>query len=132
MSVWYVARGAARRAGWQGRAVLAVGILAVALVAAVPVALFAGLLLMLLGHVVVGLALFGGSVLAAVVSVAVAGASGLQYLRGLVRRSLGDVRLYGQGPDGQGPDGQGPGGPDAGEQRGYKVVQLQAEDYRDA
>jgi len=107
MSVWQVAR----RAGWPARAVIAVSALAVLLVVAVPVALFVGVLLMLFGHVVGGLALFGASVLAAVAAVVVAGTSGVHYVRGLVRRALAD----------RGMDNQ----------RGYKVVRLPLEDYRD-
>jgi hypothetical protein len=40
-----------------------------------------------LGHVVGGLALFGGSVLAAVVAVALAGMSGMRHLRKLISGS---------------------------------------------
>jgi hypothetical protein len=68
----------------SGRAVIAVTLLALLLVAATPVALLAGVVLMILGHVVGGLALFGGSVLAAVVAVALAGMSGLRHLRKLL------------------------------------------------
>lgn len=118
MSVWQeLGWHAARRASWPARAVIAVGLIAVLLVAAVPVALLAGLLLMLFGHAVAGLALFGASVLAAVAAVAVAGASGVRYLRGLVRRAV-------DGAAARGDDG--PGDP-----RGYKVVRLPLEDYRD-
>jgi uncharacterized membrane protein YdjX (TVP38/TMEM64 family) len=63
---------------------MAVMLLALLLVAAVPVALLAGVVVMLLGHVIGGLALFGGSVLAAAVAVAVAGMSGMRHLRKLV------------------------------------------------
>jgi uncharacterized membrane protein YdjX (TVP38/TMEM64 family) len=63
---------------------IAVMLLALLLVAAVPVALLAGVILMLLGHVIGGLALFGGSILAAVIAVAVAGLSGMRQLRKLV------------------------------------------------
>jgi uncharacterized membrane protein YdjX (TVP38/TMEM64 family) len=66
---------------------------AVLLVAAVPVALFAGIVLMLLGHVVGGLALFGGSVLAAVAAVFVAGMSGMRHLRKLAERTFRIVQL---------------------------------------
>jgi hypothetical protein len=74
----------------SGRAVMAAMMFALLLVAAVPVALLAGLVLMLLGHVIGGLALFGGSVLAAV---AVAGMSGMRHLRKLVSRSFGAGQL---------------------------------------
>lgn len=71
----------------SARAVIAVTLLAVLLVAAVPVALLAGVVMMALGHVVGGLALFGGSVLAAAAAVALAGMSGMRHLRTLVSRS---------------------------------------------
>jgi len=78
----------------SGRAVIAVMLLALLLVAAVPVALLAGVVMMLLGHVIGGLALFGGSILAAVIAVAVAGMSGMRHLRKLVsERGFGVVRL---------------------------------------
>ena len=85
MSVWYRARTYRdRTVGWSGRAVLALGLLAVLLVAAVPAALFVGVILMLFGHVVGGLALFGASILAAGVAVVVAGLSGVRHLRRLI------------------------------------------------
>ena len=59
-------------------------LLAVLLVAAVPVALFAGVVMMLLGHVAGGLVLFGASILAAAVAVVIAGLSGVRHLRKLV------------------------------------------------
>jgi uncharacterized membrane protein YdjX (TVP38/TMEM64 family) len=80
MTAWH----ASRTMGWSARAVIAAVILAVLLVAAVPVALFAGLILMLFGHVVGGLALFGASILAAVAAVAVAGLSGVRHVRKLL------------------------------------------------
>jgi hypothetical protein len=80
MTDWYVERTPSRSA----RAVFGVMVLALLLVAAVPVALLAGLVMMLLGHVIGGLALFGGSVLAAAIAVAVAGMSGMRQLRKLV------------------------------------------------
>ena len=82
MTAWYTAR----RMGWPAKAVIAVGLLAVLLVAVVPTALLAGVILMLLGHVVGGLALFGASVLAAVTAVVIASVSGVRHLRSLVRR----------------------------------------------
>jgi len=68
----------------SGRAVIALTLLALLLVAAVPVALLAAVIVMMLGHVVGGLALFGGSVLAAAVAVALAGMTGMQHLRKLL------------------------------------------------
>jgi hypothetical protein len=51
------------------------------------VALLAGVVMMVLGHVVGGLALFGGSVLAAAIAVVLAGMSGMRHLRKLVSGS---------------------------------------------
>jgi hypothetical protein len=62
-------------------------LLAAVLVAAVPLALCIGLVLMLFGHAVVGLALFGASILAAVAAVSLAGVSGVRHLRKLVTRN---------------------------------------------
>jgi uncharacterized membrane protein YdjX (TVP38/TMEM64 family) len=95
MAVWY----AARTMGWPAKAVIAAVLLAVLLVAAVPVALFAGVVMMLLGHVAGGLVLFGASILAAAVAVVIAGLSGVRHLRKLVG------------------------------QRGYRVVQLRRGEY---
>jgi len=80
MAGWY----AERRPDRSGKAVIAVTLLALLLVAVVPVALLAGVVMMLLGHVAGGLALSGGSVLAAAIAVALAGISGLRHLRRLV------------------------------------------------
>ena len=82
MTAWF----AARMRGWSAKTVIAAGLLAVLLVAAVPVALLAGVVMVLLGHAVGGLALFGASVLAAVAAVAVAGLSGVRHLRKLASR----------------------------------------------
>ncbi len=65
----------------SGKAVIALTLLALLLVAAVPVALLAGVIVMMLGHVLGGLALFGGSILAAAIAVALAGMSGMRHLR---------------------------------------------------
>jgi uncharacterized membrane protein YdjX (TVP38/TMEM64 family) len=90
MTGWYVERAPDRSA----KAVIAVTLLALLLVAAVPVALLAGVVMMLMGHVVGGLALFGGSILAAAIAVAVAGMSGIRHLRKLVSgRSFRVVQL---------------------------------------
>ena len=83
MTSWYVERTPDRSA----KAVIATTLLALLLVAAVPVALLAGVVIMMLGHVVGGLALFGGSVLAAAIAVALAGISGMRHLRKLVSGS---------------------------------------------
>jgi uncharacterized membrane protein YdjX (TVP38/TMEM64 family) len=80
MTGWYEERTQDRSA----KAVIAVMLLALLLVAAVPVALLAGVVMMLLGHVIGGLALSGGSILAAAIAVAVAGMSGMRHLRRLV------------------------------------------------
>jgi hypothetical protein len=80
MTRWYAERMQDRSA----RGVIAVTLLALLLVAAVPVALLAGVAVMIAGHVVAGLAVFGGSVLAAAVAVALAGVSGIRHLRKLV------------------------------------------------
>src|SRR5271169_6547973 len=92
MTGWYAERTPDRSA----KAVIAVTLLALLLVAAVPVALLAGVVVMMLGHVVGGLALFGGSVLAAAIAVVLAGMSGMRHLRKLVSgRSFRVVRLDG-------------------------------------
>jgi uncharacterized membrane protein YdjX (TVP38/TMEM64 family) len=80
MTGWY----AERTPDWPAKAMIAVALLALLLVAAVPVALLAAVVMMMLGHVVGGLALFGGSVLAAAIGVALAGVSGMRHLRKLL------------------------------------------------
>jgi hypothetical protein len=77
---WYAERMPDRSA----KAVIAVTLLALLLVAAVPVALLAGVVLLVLGQVAGGLVLSGGSVIAAAMAVAVAGMSGMRHLRKLV------------------------------------------------
>jgi hypothetical protein len=89
MPGWYTER----TSNWSAKAVIALTVLAVLLVVAVPLALLAGIVMMLLGHVVGGLALFGGSILAAGVAVAVAGMTGMHHLRKLVSRSFRVVPL---------------------------------------
>jgi uncharacterized membrane protein YdjX (TVP38/TMEM64 family) len=112
--------------GWRaertlGRAVIAVTLLALLLVAVVPVALLAGVVMMMLGHVVGGLALFGGSVLAAAIAVALAGISGMRQLRKLVSgRSFHVVQLDGS----EYTDVAEPGGSDY-----TSVVQLDRSEY---
>jgi hypothetical protein len=80
MTGWY----AKRTPDGSAKAVIAVTLLALLLVAAVPVALLAGVVLIILGHVVGGLALSGGSILAAGLAVAFAGMSGMRHLRKLL------------------------------------------------
>ena len=87
MTVWYAERTPDRSA----KAVIALTLLALLLVAAVPVALLAGVVMMMLGHVAGGLALFGGSILAAGIAVALAAMSGMRHLRKLL--SGGSVRV---------------------------------------
>jgi hypothetical protein len=85
MAAWY----SDRTMGWSGKMVIAAVVLAVLLVAAVPVAFVAGVILMLFGHVIVGLALFGASVLAAVAGVVIASMSGVRHLRKMVSELVG-------------------------------------------
>jgi len=80
MTGWH----AERTPGRSAKAVIAVTLLALLLVTAVPVALLAAVIMMTLGHVVGGLALFGGSVLAAAMVVALAGMTGMHHLRKLL------------------------------------------------
>ncbi len=80
MTGWHAERTPDRSA----KAMITVTLLALLLVAAVPVALLAGVLMMMLGHVVGGLALSGGSLVAAATAVTLAGMSGIRHLRRLV------------------------------------------------
>jgi uncharacterized membrane protein YdjX (TVP38/TMEM64 family) len=92
MTGWYAERTPDRSA----KAMIAVTLLALLLVAAVPVALLAAVVMMMVGYVVGGLALFGGSVLAAAIAVALAGMSGMRHLRKLLSgESFRVVRLNG-------------------------------------
>jgi uncharacterized membrane protein YdjX (TVP38/TMEM64 family) len=96
MTGWYAERTPHRSA----KAVIAVTLLALLLVAAVPVALLAAVVMMMLGHVVGGLALFGGAVLGAAIAVALAGMSGMRHLRKLLSGgSFRFMRLDGQYTD---------------------------------
>jgi uncharacterized membrane protein YdjX (TVP38/TMEM64 family) len=117
MTGWYVERTPGRSA----RAMIAVTLLALLLVAAVPVALLAAVVMMMLGHVVGGLALFGGSILAAVIAVAFAGMSGMRHLRKLVSRQ--SVRVV-QLDDSQYTDVSEPAGRDY-----ANVLQLDPSEY---
>jgi uncharacterized membrane protein len=92
MTGWYVER----TPDSSAKGVIAVTLLALLLVAAVPVALLAAVIIMLLGHIVGGLALFGGSILVAGLAVALAGMSGMRHLRKLLSgRSFQFVPLDG-------------------------------------
>ena len=73
-----------RTPGRSAKAMIALTLLALLLVAAVPVALLAAVVMMMLGYVAGGLALFGGSVLAAAITVALAGLNGMRQLRKLL------------------------------------------------
>jgi hypothetical protein len=103
MTGWYAERTPSRSA----KAMIAVMLLALLLVAAVPVALLAAVIMMILGHVAGGLALAGGSVLAAAIAVALAGMSGMRQLRKLLSGGgFPVVRLDGsQYTDAAEPDG---------------------------
>ena len=71
----------------SAKAVIAVTLLALVVLTAVPVALLTAVIIMILGHVVGGLALFGGSVLAAAMAVTLAGMTGRHHLRKLLSRA---------------------------------------------
>jgi uncharacterized membrane protein YdjX (TVP38/TMEM64 family) len=122
MTGWYVERTPDRSA----KAVIVVTLLALLLVAAVPVALLAGVILMILGHVAGGLALSGGSILAAAIAVAVAGMSGMRHLRKLLSgRSFRVVQLDGS----QYTDVAEPQGSDYTNSDYTNVVQLDRSEY---
>jgi uncharacterized membrane protein YdjX (TVP38/TMEM64 family) len=87
MTGWYAERAPDRPA----KVMVAVTLLALLLVAAVPVALLAAVVMMMLGYVAGGLALLGGSVLAAAIAVTLAGMSGMRHLRKLL--SAGGFRV---------------------------------------
>jgi hypothetical protein len=90
MSGWYQTRMVNR----STKVVIALMLFAGLMVAAVPVALCAGLILMMLGHVLGGLALFGGSIMAAIAAVAIAGFIGIRHLRTmLTQRTFRVVQL---------------------------------------
>jgi uncharacterized membrane protein YdjX (TVP38/TMEM64 family) len=117
MTSWY----AEQTPGRSAKAVITVTLLALLLVAVVPVALLAAVVMMVLGHVVGGLALFGGSVLAAGIAIALAGVGGVRHLRKLVSEtSLRLVQLDGS----QYTDVAEPGGTDY-----TNVVQLDRSEY---
>ncbi len=98
MTGWYAERTQDRRA----RAMIAVTLLALLLVMAVPAAALAAVVMLLLGYVAAGLMLFGGSVLAAAIAVALAGMTGRRQLRKLLS---GDGFRVVQGSGSQDTDG---------------------------
>jgi hypothetical protein len=83
MTGWH----AGRTPGRSGRAVLALTLLALLLLAAVPVAALAAVIMMMLGHVIGGLAVLGSSLLAAAMAVVLAGMTGMRHLRGVLSRA---------------------------------------------
>jgi uncharacterized membrane protein YdjX (TVP38/TMEM64 family) len=95
MAGWYTARTVNR----STTAVIAMMLLAVVLVATAPLALLVGVAVMLMGHVIGGLALLGGSILAAMAAVILAGLIGVRHLRTLVS------------------------------QRSFRILQLDSDDY---
>jgi uncharacterized membrane protein YdjX (TVP38/TMEM64 family) len=105
MTGWHAERTPDRSA----KAMIAVTLLALLLVAAVPVALLAAVVMMMLGYVAGGLALFGGTVLAAAIAVALVGMSGMRHLRKLLSGgSFRVMRLNGsQYTDVAGQEGSG-------------------------
>jgi|SRR4029077_884101 len=117
MTGWH----AERTPDTSAKAVIAVTLLALLLVAAVPAALLTAVVMMILGHVVGGFALLGGTVLAAAIAVALAGMSGMRHLHKLLSGgSLHAVRLNdSQDTDAAEPEGS-----------GYaNVVQLDRSEY---
>jgi uncharacterized membrane protein len=129
MTVWE----ATRTMSWRSKAVVGVGLLAVILVAAVPVAFVAGVILMLLGHVVGGFALFGASVVVAVAAVVTASKVGVRHMRAMITRQRDTIARQWGGLGGQAPGfGQEPSfGQDArsGKDQDHRVVQLDRDDY---
>lgn len=112
MAGWYGARGLNRSA----KATIAAVVIALALVAVVPVAFIVAIFLMLFGHIVGGLALIGGSILLAGGAVGLAAMAGIRQVR-----HLRDMLM------GRGGMDMGPG--DMGMDRDYRVTRLSNEDY---
>jgi uncharacterized membrane protein len=116
MAGWYTGR-RSTTLNRSAKAVIAIVLLAVALVFAVPVAFIVALFLMLFGHVVGGLILIACSVLAATAAVAAAALCGVRQVRHL-REMLtgGNFMTVGNFAH----DGDVPNGP---------VLRLDADDY---
>lgn len=119
MTVWDTAKalsGAALEASSRStKVILAAAALAVLVTAAVPVALVVGIILMMLGHVILGLAIFGASVMLAIVVFSVAAATGLRHLKKLLPTLL---RREDDQPD---PED---------DHRGRRVVHLDKKEYQ--
>lgn len=119
MTVWDTAKalsGAALASSSRStKVILAAAALAILVTAAVPVVLVIGIILMLLGHVIAGLALFGASVMVAIAVFSIAMATGLRQLRKLMPALLGRQ-------DGE-PD-------PADDHRGRRVVHLDKNEYQ--
>jgi hypothetical protein len=114
-----------RTPGMSAKVVIALTLLALLLLAAMPVALLAAVIMMILGHVVGGLALVGGSVLAAALAVVLAGMTGMQHLRKLLSRA--SFNLVQLDPRQFADDGAEPDGSD----HYSDVVHLDRSDYTD-
>jgi hypothetical protein len=118
MAGWYGARGLNRSA----KATIAAVVIALALVAVVPVAFIVAIFLMLFGHIVGGLALIGGSILLAGGAVGLAAMAGIRQVRHLRDMLMGRGGMGMDGDLGMGPD-------DMGMYRDYRVTRLSNEDY---
>ncbi|MBO0819779.1 MAG: hypothetical protein J2P26_02895 [Nocardiopsaceae bacterium] len=126
MTVWETAKALSGSAlamgGRSAKMILGAVVLAVVVTAVVPVALIIGVVLMVLGHVVVGLSLFGASIVVAIVGFSVAASVGLRHVRKLLPgrpvglQDLSDLLSAQAGQAGP-PDGR-------------RVVHLDQEDYR--
>jgi len=124
MTGWF----AKRTPGMSTRTLIAIAALGLLLVAVAPVALVVAVIMMILGHVVGGLALFGSVLAAAAIALTVAGMTGKRRLRRLLSGGGvflpgGGIRLDGTsaGPPDEAPE---PPGTD------YRnVVRLDHDDY---
>lgn len=84
MAGWYGARGLNR----STKVTIAAVVLALALVAVVPLAFIVAIFLMVFGHFVGGLALIGGSILVAGAAVGLAAIAGIRQVRHLMREMV--------------------------------------------
>ena len=120
MTDWHAERSPDRSA----RAMVVLMLAALLLVAVVPLAFLAALVMMILGHVVGGLAVIGGSVLVAGIAVWLAGMSGVRHMRNLLSGGFRTVRLDGSQYAGQYADVDEPAATDY-----ANVVQVDPSDY---